>query len=138
MLRLPSVFLTVRVLNMAPHKRVWCRYTTDEWATFTDAEGSFSSTDGRTDRFMVTLTLASLANIRAIQFCLRLEVDNHEPREFWDNNGGANYTIAVVTVEATANTMPLSAFLGNPTTKPITRMPACLAPEGDQRHFQYY
>ena len=96
---------TVRVANVAFHKRVLVRYTCNGWITFTDIYGSYvqDSFDGQTDRFSFTIIIPSDFNIGS-----RLELSvnyNAEGQEYWDNNYGSNYAIvcyagAIPTIES--------------------------------------
>lgn len=86
---------TVRVLSCPGPKEVTVRYTFNEWRSFLDAaaqplpgpEGS----DPPTERFHFSLcTPPGLLEGSAVHFavCFR-----SQQGEYWDNNGGSNYTL---------------------------------------------
>jgi hypothetical protein len=72
----------VRALNVE-ERRVFVRYTTDEWASEGELEASF---DGKDFAFDVALPLSNAHE--AVEFAVRLEADDEEA---WDNKSGANY-----------------------------------------------
>ena len=94
---------TVRVANIAFNKQVVVRYTVNQWATFTDVYASYvqNSNDGVTDRFSFTLNIPSyFAEGSKLSFAIVYRANG---QEFWDSNGGANYT-----VECYAKAIPIS------------------------------
>lgn len=82
----------VRVLNLGFEKLVQVRYTTTEWAAFTDliAEYVPSSCDGFSDKFSFILDLPHLSPGQRLAFALRYVANG---QEFWDNNNGDNYVL---------------------------------------------
>lgn len=87
-----SVTNCIRVLNKCFEKQVWCRYTTDNWATFTDVRATYipSSSDSWSDRFTVTFNIENLTAGQRVLFALKYIAGSDE---FWDNNAGANYSL---------------------------------------------
>lgn len=89
-----SIWGTIKVKNLAFHKRITLRYTLDNWHSSTDVEATYvpDSNDGDSDRFSFAVTIPEyfLATGGAIVFALRYETDGVE---FWDNNDGLNYRI---------------------------------------------
>ncbi|XP_069490123.1 protein phosphatase 1 regulatory subunit 3E [Ambystoma mexicanum] len=87
----------VRVLNVAFEKRVGVRYTTDNWSTHHDARAAYVPRPAcagvpppRTDRFTFCLPLpVCLSPGGSMQFAVCYQVGEDE---YWDNNGGANYS----------------------------------------------
>lgn len=88
---------TIKVSNLAFHKEVFVRSTTNEWKTSEDVYCKFvpnSSTNTVSaayvlyDTFSFKLTLPPKS--KRIEFCVCFKCEN---REFWDNNGGSNYVI---------------------------------------------
>lgn len=83
----------VRVANIAFHKIVMVRYTSNEWLNNTDVFASYvlKSCDGKTDKFSFTLSIPDSFSIgERLQFALCYRV---EGAEYWDNNGGNNYVL---------------------------------------------
>ncbi len=83
----------VRVLNMAFEKKVFMRYTLNNWTTFVDILAFYvpHSSDGRTDTFsfkIITPTFLEFGG--TLQFAIKYCVVGGE---FWDNNNGNNYRI---------------------------------------------
>lgn len=62
LVRSPLIFCTVRVLNVSFQKHVHFRVTKDNWKTFIDVDASFmpGSSDGRSDRFYVSRSIADI------------------------------------------------------------------------------
>jgi len=88
----------VRVANVAYHKTVAARVTTDGWATQTDVVAEYvpRSNDGTTDRFAFQIVLPHGATDlgRRVEFAVYfVALFDHENRSetYWDNNFGANY-----------------------------------------------
>ncbi|XP_069094216.1 protein phosphatase 1 regulatory subunit 3E [Pleurodeles waltl] len=98
--RVESFFISgwVRVLNMAFEKQVGVRYTTDNWTTHHDARAAYVPRPAyvgvpppRTDRFTFRLPLpVCLGPDGSMQFAICYQVG---AAEYWDNNGGSNYSI---------------------------------------------
>ena len=89
-----SVWGTVKVKNLAFHKRITVRYTFDKWRSSLDVEGQYVpySNDGDSDRFSFALTIPEYFQAVGgrIELAFRYETDGVE---FWDNNDGHNYLI---------------------------------------------
>ncbi|XP_043396103.1 protein phosphatase 1 regulatory subunit 3G [Chelonia mydas] len=86
---------TVRVLSCPGPKEVTVRYTFNEWLSFLDAAAlplpSPEGSDPPTERFHFSLcTPPGLQEGSAVHFavCYR-----SQQGEYWDNNGGSNYTL---------------------------------------------
>ncbi|XP_030408198.1 protein phosphatase 1 regulatory subunit 3G [Gopherus evgoodei] len=86
---------TVRVLSCPGPKEVTVRYTFNEWRSFLDAAAQPLSgpegSDPPTERFHFSLcTPPGLLEGSAVHFavCYR-----SQQGEYWDNNGGSNYTL---------------------------------------------
>ena len=92
--RPPHLFFTIRVFNLAFEKTVFVRYTTDNWATHTDVTTHYlpGTSEPSTDRFYASLALPSQQRNGEVQFavCYR-----SQGKEFWDNNDGNNYRVAI-------------------------------------------
>lgn len=71
----------VRALNVAS-RRVFIRYTVDEWATWREAEAQV-----RGEEFAFSIPLASAGD--RVVFAVALEA---EGQRFWDNNQAANFS----------------------------------------------
>jgi len=88
----------IRVANVAYHKSVAARVTTDGWATQTDVTAEYvpRSNDGTTDRFSFQIILPHGATDLgrrvefAVYFTAFFDFDNRS-ETYWDNNFGANY-----------------------------------------------
>lgn len=87
-----SVTNCIRVLNKCYEKSVFCRYTSDNWSSYTDVRATYipSSSDSWSDRFTVTFNVENLTAGQRVQFALRFLAGSDE---FWDNNSGANYSL---------------------------------------------
>ncbi|MGH0122333.1 UNVERIFIED_CONTAM: hypothetical protein FKN15_055093 [Acipenser sinensis] len=88
-----SINGVIRVLNISFEKKVFVRYTLDNWLTFMDVPASYiyNSSNGTTDRFsfkLITPTFQESGGTLqfAIKYCVGVE-------EYWDNNKGNNYKI---------------------------------------------
>ena len=93
LVRAPSCFLTVRVLNLAFGKDVFLRVTSDGWRTFRDVPASFGNcVSSTTERFFAAVAVPSYEPGAAIEFAVGYRVNN---QEFWDSNGGRNYRVEV-------------------------------------------
>lgn len=94
LIRPPTAFLTVRVLNTAFDKHVFVRYTIDQWCSYRDVPAVFgSSVTQKYDRFFVSLAVPSYLPGATTEFCFCCRSNGHP--EVWDNNGSKNYKIAV-------------------------------------------
>ncbi|KAM8961270.1 protein phosphatase 1 regulatory subunit 3E [Pelodytes ibericus] len=101
-MRCESCFLwgSVRVLDLAYEKLVTVRYSLDGWQSHQDTHALYAarlchggSGHPGTDLFTFRLPLPPRDQQQAsfLQFAIRYQV-GHE--EFWDNNGGKNYSLA--------------------------------------------
>ncbi|KTG05741.1 hypothetical protein cypCar_00036362 [Cyprinus carpio] len=82
-----------RVLNLAFEKKVYLRYTLNNWTTFMDILAIYvpHSSDGQTDKFsfkIITPTFLEFGG--TLQFAIKYCVGGSE---FWDNNNGDNYRV---------------------------------------------
>ncbi|KAG8455412.1 hypothetical protein GDO86_001557 [Hymenochirus boettgeri] len=100
-MRCESCFLwgTVRVLDLAYEKRVTVRYTVDGWNSYQETHALYAARlchggpgHPGTDLFTFRLPLPSKDQSQApcLQFAIRYQVG---AEEFWDNNGGRNYSL---------------------------------------------
>lgn len=83
----------VRVANIAFHKKVSVRVSTNRWVTFTDINASYvqNSNDGPTDRFSFTISVpAYFVEGSKMEFAIMYDANG---QEFWDGNHGSNYVI---------------------------------------------
>jgi hypothetical protein len=83
-----KLFLTMAAKKFANAGLVKVRYTTDNWATYTDTNATLKSTytnDNDVDSWALTIT--SPANT-FIQYAVCYSVNGVE---YWDNNFGSNY-----------------------------------------------
>lgn len=89
---------TVKVRNLAYHKRVKVRYTINNWITFEEIEAdylpSMSTATGASydiyDTFSFSLPLPGSTQADKIEFCVCFMSD---AGEYWDNNNNKNYVI---------------------------------------------
>lgn len=83
----------VRVLNIAFHKTVTVRWTTNDWMTVTEQQGSYvpGSSHGNTDKFSFKISLGALPVGARLQLCIKYSCAG----EHWDSNGGGNYVFQV-------------------------------------------
>ena len=87
---------TVMVANLAYHKRVFVRWTANNWASYHDTMASYDdSSEGFShDWFRFTIDSNSVCNETDGGVCVELAVAYHvNGMEFWDNNGGENFGI---------------------------------------------
>lgn len=79
--------IRVVVKNLAYNKTVKVRYTTDNWATYKDANLNYyaSNTDGSMELWTLKL---SEAQSDEFQYCISYTVNG---TTYWDNNFGMNY-----------------------------------------------
>ncbi|KAI9313146.1 putative phosphatase regulatory subunit-domain-containing protein, partial [Dichotomocladium elegans] len=82
-----------KVANLAFHKHVVVRYTTDYWKSYHEVAASFREPIGATantwDRFTFEINVDQPCTLYIV---LRYDVNDNE---FWDNNGGLNYQVDV-------------------------------------------
>lgn len=95
-----SLHGTCHVANLAFEKHVSVRYTTDDWQTSHDVEARFQASFhvGAWDRFVFDLELVGPTyqeqkQFYTLQLAIRYAVNNCQ---FWDNNDGKNYCVAVI------------------------------------------
>ncbi|CAF1018212.1 unnamed protein product [Brachionus calyciflorus] len=106
----------VRVSNLSLHKKVFIRYSLNNWKTFTDSECTYviNGTSEQTDRFKFSIVLdkpglistlddnirhnrQSSSPVLKLEFAVCYEVKSsdcpNEPSEcsYWDNNNSNNY-----------------------------------------------
>ena len=96
-----SITGVVRVANIAYHKAVRVRFTTNDWSTFHDIAASYmhQSNDGPTDRFAFTIVPPpDFGPGSKLQFAISFSANG---AEYWDNNYNNNYVF-----ECFAKTVP--------------------------------
>lgn len=81
-------YLSVAVKNLAYNKVVRVRYTFDNWATYQDADLTYSSPITGTDSELWSTTLSTSGSSGGFQFCVYYQVNG---QTYWDNNFGSNY-----------------------------------------------
>lgn len=88
---------TVKVRNLAFHKEVLVRSTSDDWATHEDAYCTYVNNGPCAagvpvlyDTFSFRLALPPQS--RKLEFCVRFRAEGHS-QDFWDSNGGKNYVL---------------------------------------------
>ncbi|KAJ8662778.1 hypothetical protein O0I10_001742 [Lichtheimia ornata] len=83
-----------RVANIAFHKRVVVRYTTDYWQSYHETEAVYREPIGASantwDRFTFRINLEQQQQPCTVYMVLRYTVHDNE---FWDNNEGLNYQV---------------------------------------------
>lgn len=83
-----------RVANIAFHKRVVVRYTTDYWQSYHETEAAYREPIGASantwDRFTFSINLEQQQSPCTVYMVLRYTVHDNE---FWDNNEGLNYQV---------------------------------------------
>lgn len=86
----PCIQGYVRVTNIAYHKKVQVRWTTDAWHRHQDTECTYSHTlqNSNTDCFTFKLPISG----EQLELALLYTVNG---QTFWDNNGGRNYKVAI-------------------------------------------
>ncbi|KAJ1521415.1 hypothetical protein ONE63_003088 [Megalurothrips usitatus] len=90
---------TVKVKNLAFHKEVLVRSTSDGWATHEDAYCTYLASGAHAagvpvlyDTFSFRLALPPQS--RRLEFCVRFQCEHDGvPRDYWDSNGGNNYVL---------------------------------------------
>ncbi|ETN81804.1 hypothetical protein NECAME_02094 [Necator americanus] len=86
----------INVANISFAKEVAIRYTTNDWASYDEVAASYGHNvfgANNIDAFVFSLILPTDMKDGQCQFCVRFAV---EGREYWDNNGGANYRVNMV------------------------------------------
>ena len=91
---------TILVKNLAFQKRVFIRYTTQQWKQYSESETLFQSTrlesDASLDQFSFSFQLGTLfppgsdLTGRSFEFAVRYEVGGNT---YWDNCDGCNYEV---------------------------------------------
>ncbi len=87
-----SISGSVWVRNLCFEKRVWVRYSSDEWTTHAEAAATYvaGSCDGFSDEFAFrVMPPVALMPGQRFQLCVRFETCGLG--EYWDSNGGNNY-----------------------------------------------
>lgn len=86
----PCIQGYVRVTNIAYHKKVQVRWTTDAWHRHQDTECTYSHTlqDSNTDCFTFKLPISG----EQLELALLYTVNG---QTYWDNNGDRNYKVAI-------------------------------------------
>lgn len=84
--------INAAVKNLAYTKTVKVRYTTDNWATWQEADLSYQYTISGTDTevWHTSLNLGDSVDMDKFHYCLNYQVNN-QGTIYWDNNFGANY-----------------------------------------------
>ena len=88
-----GVYGTVKVRNLAFHKKVTVRFTIDGWSSYHDVVGHYveGSHTGFTDTFSFEIAVpTTLIKDCKLEFAICYKVLGVE---FWDNNSGDNYRI---------------------------------------------
>lgn len=81
---------TVRVRNLDFHKSVYIRYSSDNWASYSDLQANYC--DGSCDGFSDTFTFTLFGNSLQIGQRLEMAIRFHcRGQQFWDNNFDTNY-----------------------------------------------
>jgi len=99
----PVLHGTILVRNIAYEKDVSVRFTLDGWDTVSEVRAGYDgpvgdattgpyATHGLWDRFRFTVSLPTGAHNRTMLLAARYAVTG--TGEWWDNNGGENYTVA--------------------------------------------
>ena len=103
----PSVNGVVRALNVSAPRRVFVRYTFDDWRSFAEVEASYVGPDFA---FAIPFGGDAAATDEAA-FAIRLEAGGETA---WDNNDGANYHVPLAPRLASSiwNNAPPSASAG--------------------------
>lgn len=88
-----AVTICIRVVNLSFEKEVYCRFTCNNWATWSECRASYipSSSDHWSDRFTASFSLSNLNAGQKVQFAIRYRCGTTE--EYWDNNNGQNYSL---------------------------------------------
>lgn len=82
----------VRVANLSPRKRVFVRYTRNNWETTLEVEGHWVETvEGITDKFIFLLPFPTDWS-GTIKFAICYELSDCQ---HWDDNQGENYEVWV-------------------------------------------
>lgn len=136
-----AVQFDICVYNVDFRKTVVVRYTTNNWASHTDALASYlpNSTNGNFDKFRANISIPSclMAPGSRLLFAIKYAT-NGGAQEYWDNNGSDNYALIFrKTTPAVANkdvvnkaigqdTKPTQSVSKYPHFRPTTRSPSPL------------
>jgi protein phosphatase 1 regulatory subunit 3A/B/C/D/E len=94
---------SIRCLNLALEKRIFVRYTMDDWKTQGDVDAHYTAGgDHSLDRFVATVPLSTEGAVK-MQFVLCYQVNGCE---HWDNNGSRNYHAEIEESERTPQNSP--------------------------------
>jgi hypothetical protein len=97
-----TAYGTIRVNNCSFHKRVFVRFTIDQWktASLLNAYYSMNYSDNNTDSFQFKLTvpkdklfISSPTTPMNISFAICYCANG---QEFWDNNYSRDYTLEII------------------------------------------
>ena len=99
---------SVRVCNLDFHKSVHIRYTTDSWKSFSDLQAVYvpNSCDGFSDKFTFTLYCRTLRVGQRLEFAVRFQCKGNQ---YWDNNGGVNYSFQCLPASSPVGFIPIIA-----------------------------
>ena len=86
---------TIKVKNIAFEKKVFVRYSTDCWESFTDVDGSYIPTSNGVslpfDTFSFEIHVSPKMDVsKKLQFAVLFEANC---RQYWDNNNGENFEV---------------------------------------------
>ena len=88
---------TVRVVNLDFHKKVFVRYTFNDWYSFQESEATYisGSSHGSTDAFSFEIDISPLIGKldKSLILCLNYQCLG---QDFWDNNNGTNYSFQYI------------------------------------------
>ena len=91
-----TLYGTIRVNNCSFDKRVFVRFTFDQWKSWSTIETCYSThySDNNTDVFQFKLTIPKekFSSSKNLSFVICYHVNRHE---FWDNNYTRNYTLDI-------------------------------------------
>ena len=124
MCRRSRIGRTVRVQNQAYEKTVTVRVTFDDWHIIDDIPCTYISASGDhlSDRFMASIDFPDPDRPCHVIFAIKYESAG---RTSWDNNGGANYSVAVGSLGPSDDEEDAPNILFSPLMSPIK---PCLRP----------
>jgi hypothetical protein len=96
-----SVYGIISVVNYSFVKKVYVRYTFNDWKTYVEQEGNYmlGSHESETDKFSFAIYCKqsdfklSSPNLFHPRLFFALRYRTGDGREFWDNNEGKNYCL---------------------------------------------
>jgi len=94
-----TIYGTIRVNNCSFHKKVFVRFTIDQWRTSSIIDAYYSTHyfDNNTDVFQFKLTISNdkllISSSKNISFVICYCIDE---QKFWDNNHTQNYNVDIV------------------------------------------